>query len=383
MKPVLSSKTQRILLWILGSLTIHSCVEKPYETGPDIYVEDNNFKIVGYLGTGGFQSIDSLQLTELSYLNLAFANPDSDGKLVFSGNADIMPVVKKGHDAGLRVFVSLAGGGKPDVSIWSSVLKPKNRTVFINNIMEFVEKNELDGVDVDIEWNLLPAIGALYNPFILELKEALHAKGKGITTALGATNLHEAISKETLLAFDFINVMVYDKTGIWRPEDVGPHSPFSYAKEAIQFWTIEKRIPAERIILGLPFYGFDFTPPARYISYKELIEKDPSNAYRDSVDLTYYNGIPTMVRKTELAKNKLGGVMIWEISYDVNKELSLLRAIDQTLNAGECDVATFYSDMDGDGFGDLTKPVQACSAPEGYVDNRDDCDDSNPEKNRL
>ena len=368
-----------ILLWILGSLTIHSCVEKPYATGPDIYIKDSNFKIVGYLSAGGFENIDNLQLTELTYLNLAFANPDSDGELVFSGNADIMPVVKKGHDAGLRVFVSLAGGGKPDVGIWSSVVKPKNRTLFINNILEFVDKNELDGVDVDIEWNLLPAIGALYNPFILELQEALHAKGKGITTALGATDLHEAISQETLLAFDFINVMVYDKTGIWRPGDVGPHSPFSYAKEAIQFWTIEKSIPADRITLGVPFYGFDFTPPARYISYKKLIEKDPSNAYRDSLDLTYYNGIPTMVRKTELAKKKLGGVMIWEISHDVNNELSLLRAIDQTLNAGECDVTTFYRDMDGDGFGDITKPVQACSAPEGYVDNQDDYDDSNPE----
>ena len=42
-------------------------------------------------------------------------------------------------------------------------------------------------------------------------------------------------------------------------------------------------------------------------------------------------------------------------------------------------MATFYRDMDGDGFGDLTKPVQACSAPEGYVDNQDDYDDSNPE----
>jgi hypothetical protein len=40
-------------------------------------------------------------------------------------------------------------------------------------------------VDVDIEWNLLPALGDLYTPFVVELKTALHQKGKGITTALG------------------------------------------------------------------------------------------------------------------------------------------------------------------------------------------------------
>ena len=90
-----------------------------------------------------------------------------------------------------------------------------------------------------------------------------------------------------------------------------------------------------------------------------------------------------MVRKTELAKKQLGGVMIWEISYDVNNELSLLRAIDQTLNAKACEVSTFFRDMDGDGFGDLTIPVQACSAPEGYVENRVDSDDSNAEINTL
>ena len=87
--------------------------------------------------------------------------------------------------------------------------------------------------------------------------------------------------------------------------------------------------------MGVPFYGFDFTPPARYIFYKEIIEIDSSYAYRDSVDLTYYNGILTMIRKTELAKKYLGGVMIWEISYDTNNELSLLSAIVQTLHTGD------------------------------------------------
>jgi len=377
-KSLLSSKKLQLLLVSLCFILIHSCVKKPYATGPDIYVKDSNFKIVGYLGARGFKLLDQLQLTDLSYLNLAFANPNSDGELVFSGNADIRPVVEKGHEAGLKVFISLAGGGTPDADLWKSLLTRKNRTSFINHILEFVDDYDLDGVDVDIEWNLLPTLGDLYNPFIFELRDALHAQGKGITSALGATDLHEAIKQKTLLAFDFINVMVYDKTGIWRPEDVGPHSPYSYAEEAIQFWTVDKRVPADRITLGLPFYGFDFTPKARYISYKEIIEKDPSNAYRDSLDLTYYNGIQTIVRKTELAKKELGGVMIWEISLDVNSELSLLRAIDQTLEAGDCEVSTFFLDRDGDGFGDLRKPLQACSAPEGYVDNRDDADDSDP-----
>lgn len=44
----------------------------------------------------------------------------------------------------------------------------------------FVEEGNLDGVDVDIEWNLLPTLGELYTPFVIELKESLLARGKGI-----------------------------------------------------------------------------------------------------------------------------------------------------------------------------------------------------------
>lgn len=368
---------QHFFLIILFLLILVSCEKKPYETGPEIYVEDVDFKVVGYLSAGGFEVIDELELEKLTHLNLAFANPGKDGSIVFSRNADIKPIVKKGHEVGLKVYVSLAGGGRPDTTLWKSVLQPENMPTFVQTLLDYVDDNNLDGVDVDIEGNLLPYIGDTYTPFVLELRDALHAKGKGITTALGAVRFHEAVTQESLEAYDFINVMVYDKTGIWRPDVIGPHSPFSYAEDAIKFWTEERNIPSERIILGVPFYGFDFTPPARYSSFKDIISEDVSYAYQDSVGLKYYNGIPMIARKTELAKQTLGGVMIWEISYDtLNSDLSLLRAMDQILEAGDCGVKTFYRDEDGDGLGDPSSPFQACDAPEGYVDNRDDLDES-------
>ena len=370
-------KTSNLYYSLICLLTfiLSSCGKDLPSSGQDIYVEDNQFKIVGYLAGRGFDQINELELGKLTHLNLAFANPDQEGNLVFGGDVDIGSVVKKGHDHGLKVYVSLAGGGRPDTTLWKSVLSPNNRADFINKILKFVEQNNLDGVDVDIEWNLLPMIGDLYTPFVIELKKALHGKGKGITTALGATRLHEAVSQQSLEAYDFINVMVYDKTGMWRPEDIGPHSPYSYAEEAIKFWTEERNIPSDRIVLGVPFYGFDFAPPARYISFSEIVEENPVLAYQDSVDMKYYNGIPIMVKKTELAKKKLGGIMIWEISLDIPGELSLLRVIDQTITAGNCKVKTFYKDEDGDGLGNLLRPFQACTAPEGYVDNRNDLDD--------
>lgn len=363
----------RPLLIIFLFFGLFSCEKKdtkPYATGPDIYIENHDFKVVGYLGSGGFQKIDQLELERLTHLNLAFANPNQEGKLVFSRNSDIRPIVKKAHESGLKVYISLAGGGKPDTTIWNSVLQPENLTAFVKNILDFVDKYNLDGVDVDIEGNLLPHIGNTYTPFVLELRKALHAKGKGITCALGATGFHEAVSQESLEAYDFINVMVYDKTGPWRPEVVGHHSPFSYAEAAIKFWCEDRNIAVNRIVLGMPFYGWNFSKPASSKTYRQIVKENPKNAYVDQIDSLYYNGIPMIVKKTQLAKEKLNGVMFWEISQDTIGDLSLLRAVHQTIQAGDCDVKTFYKDQDGDGFGDSTKPFQACSTPDGYVEPR-------------
>ena len=371
-------KLQNLLpaFFIFSALILGTSCKTNY--GPDIYQPDNSFKVVGYIGGGNLGRIDSIELNRLTYLNLAFANPDKDGYLVMDDNADVSIGVTKGHAANLKVFISLGGGGRPDTVFWKAALQPRNRSAFIKKIVKYVEENNLDGVDVDIEGNLFPYIGYTYGPFVVELKEALHAKGKGMSCALGAVDLHEVVTQEALEAYDFVNVMVYDKTGIWLPDVIGPHSPYSFAEDAIKYYTVDRKIPPAKITLGLPFYGFDFTPPARYIDFSEIISSDIANAYRDSIGMRYYNGIPMISQKAVLAKkSSLGGVMIWELACDTHGDLSLLRALDQTLKAGDCVVNSFFRDEDGDGFGNPAKPFQACTAPEGYVDNRDDTDDTN------
>jgi len=368
--------TQLLLLCGILLTAIFSCKTN---YGPDIYKPDNSFKVVGYISGGVFDKLDSIEISKLSYLNLAFASPDKDGFLKMDDNADVTVGVKKGHEAGLKVFISLGGGGRPDTVFWKKSLLARNRSAFIKKIVQYVEENNLDGVDVDIEGNLFPYIKFTYAPFVVELKNALHAKGKGISCALGAVDLDPVVTQDALEAYDFINVMVYDKTGIWRPNAIGPHSPYSYATDAIRYYTVDRKLAPEKITLGLPFYGFDFTPPARYINYSEIIQNDVANAYRDSIGMRYYNGIPMIARKTMLAKTAgLGGVMIWELSCDTHGDLSLLRALDQTLKAGTGEIRTFFKDEDNDGFGNPFKPFEALTAPAGYTDNMSDPNDSDP-----
>ncbi len=49
---------------------------------------------------------------------------------------------------------------------------------------------------------------------------------------------------------------------------------------------------------------------------------------------------------------------------------------DDEIDNDASDMVEFYEDADGDGSGDLSVTEMACEAPEGYVDNADDCDDA-------
>ena len=59
--------------------------------------------------------------------------------------------------------------------------------------------------------------------------------------------------------------------------------------------------------------------------------------------------------------------------------------IDNNCNAevdeNPIDGSTWYADSDGDGYGDSETSILACSQPDGYVTNSDDCDDTNPNIN--
>ena len=63
--------------------------------------------------------------------------------------------------------------------------------------------------------------------------------------------------------------------------------------------------------------------------------------------------------------------------YDGNGEICDGKDNDCDGSTDEGVTTTYYQDSDGDGFGDLNNTAKACSLPEGYAENHDDCDDSN------
>ena len=289
------------------------------------------FRVVGYLPHYKLAYIDSIDFNKLTHVCIGFANPDEFGDFNFE-RKDIWPAVSRAKQAGNKVLISIAGGGlRPDwIKSWKRNLQPQRRGAFIRKIIELVFQYDADGIDVDLEWS---NVNQYYSDFVLELKRELIFYDKLMTAALPGKHRYPDITDEALAAFDFINVMAYDLTGHWDPKNVRQHSPYSFAVNCIDYW-LSEGVPAEKLNLGLPFYGWDFTSSRKVksIAYGEMVAADTTFAHLDQIGKIFYNGKTLIETKTQLAMDQVGGVMIWELGQDDYNEFSLLSAIDILIN---------------------------------------------------
>jgi chitinase len=292
------------------------------------------FRIVGYysLTAALHANVDSFPFEKVTHVNLFFLNPDSTGAFVedLSGLSRFVQAAHKRH---VKVLPSIAGGGRHDY--YHELLRPGRRSKLVSDLVNIVVKNNLDGLDVDLEGS---DIDENYEVFVKELKAALAPKQKILTAAI-AVFYKDQLSDQALSQFDFMNLMSYDHTGPWNPSKPGPHSTYEHALTDLAYFVDERRIPKEKLVLGVGFYGYGFGPelnsPPSSLSYKDIVEHFPGSDTTDQQTLAggsimYYNGIPTIKRKTILAMEKASGVMVWQLMGDAVGDKSLLNIIRQT-----------------------------------------------------
>ena len=294
--------------------------------------------VIGYIPTwvDMRKTIDNTDLNILTHINLSFLNPDDSGSFLVNGEpvcsdgstSDIKYVVKKAHDKGVKVLVSLAGGVVPDCSgNWEILLQKTSRTTVVNNLTALVAFYDLDGIDVDIEGGLLNTISEAgdYTPFIKELRAVLNPLGKLVTCAT-ASYVGGRIPQSSFPYFDYINIMAYDNN--WNTSE--HHSTYGDAVRDMKLW-LALGCPADKLVLGVPFYAYKGIVGSGGKSYRDIVSENPDAAQLDVYNDYKYNGIPTIKAKTEYAIKHGAGIMIWEISQDAPGKLSLLKAIGEKL----------------------------------------------------
>jgi GH18 family chitinase len=279
-----------------------------------------DFKVVGYAPSWTDGVVDS-QWDKVTHVNYAFLNPNDGRTIAKVPNAPLLDsLVAAAHAKGKTIFLSV-GGWTEQNNIAFELAGTDTRTAaaFAQDLMAIVDRFGVDGIDIDWEWpSTQDGTDQKYARVMEALCGALHGVGKGCSTAVVATGA-SGIPASTFAYVDWYNVMAYDMGA------AESHSPYTAAVSAFDYWA-GRGLPSAKTILGIPFYGRG-TPFSVEKTYRDIVAADPTAPNNDSSNGIFYNGIPTVQKKVDLALQRGGGVMIWELSQDTNDGTSLLAAI--------------------------------------------------------
>lgn len=167
-------------------------------------------------------------------------------------------------ERGLSVIPTIANttaGAWDAVTISTVINDPGLRAAHIASIVDLVMTNGYDGVQIDYE-DLDAADRWAFSAFVGELADSLHAIDKLLyvtvhpkTDDSGYDGRNEAQDYAAIGAVaDMVFVMTYDWH--WETSSSGPIAPYGWMERVVQYTV--SQIPAEKIILGVGLYGYDW-----------------------------------------------------------------------------------------------------------------------------
>lgn len=280
------------------------------------------FKVVGYVTPAA--NIDAIDFSLLTHINYSFLIPRANGTIrPFGAPNHLRAVVAQAKKHDVKVLIAVGGWGW-DKEFETLAADPAIREKLAKRVAEFCVTYQLDGIDIDWEYPNAGASATNFAALAIAFRSALPAGALVTAAVLADATDAEGISTDAVEQLDFINLMAYD----------GPrtdHSSYAMAERSIASW-LARGIDAEKLVLGVPFYG----RPGN-ATYRTLLVSNPAAASGDRILFKgveqNYNGPATIRRKTELALQLVGGVMIWELSQDARGSDSLLRVIGETVAA--------------------------------------------------
>ncbi len=345
--------------------------------------------------TKSFSPLD-IDAEKVNLVLYAFANISDDGRCVV-GDPKLDPEnfkdllkLKEEHPK-LRVLISV-GGWNWSKNFSNVAMTEKSRRKFAKSCVdtfirgsELVPKGLFDGIDIDWEY---PTGGGKYpgrpqdrENFTLlmkDLREELSRAGNGyiLTFAGGADEdyiFKKVDLKEASKYADLIIVMTYDFKG-WWDKTTGFQSGLYPAKAgdmsvdgAIESY-IKAGVPANKILLGIPFYGRSWsgvpkdnnglfqkakgpgpgTIESGVLDYSDIVNRfEPRMRkffhpvaqvpwlYGDNVFITYDDPHSASLKALYALEKNLAGVVIWELSCDLPGSNSLLKSLSDILGDAE------------------------------------------------
>jgi chitinase len=341
-------KLKNLLFALTIALSVASCGKKndptpiiDPPTTPKPYVPDNSFKIVAYLpGYRDPATIADAKYKMITHLNFAFLNINPAGNGTFNAMTSVETTrfnaaKLKAKANNLKFAISVMGGETVFASIAANATA---RTAFVTNLVDFAKTNELDGVDIDWEYprtsggNPSADFTALMQLLSTELHKVNKYLSAAITPGVYTSTNKDAIEPAVYQYVDFFNIMIYDGGVGYDSTEPLNHASMKMTDASLNQWLVNKAMPKEKAILGIPLYGKSSTGSS--IAYKD-IENSNANVNLNVATVNNveygFNGIAAVKIKAQKAKDRCNGIMFWEFAHDSNTSNSLIKAANDQL----------------------------------------------------
>ena len=270
----------------------------------------------------------------------------------------------------LKILISLEG----KASDFAQDAKPENRYAFVASCVDtFIRGHFAAGVSepglfdgVDIDWESPQADDAAnFRALVEEFRRQMNAVRPGLRLSIAVGESPEALPGTNFAAIaalvDQVGIMNYDYAGPWSqttgllaPLFAGGHS--SSIERSIASYKAHG-VPARKLLMGLPFYGYSWTGVSntsnglfqpgsavrgdRPYSYIRTLAA-PFAMYRDPLSQapwlfdgqtfwTYEDRVSVRYKVSYSRHQHLGGVMIWELSGDT-ADAELLTTVFRSLH---------------------------------------------------
>ena len=203
----------------------------------------------------GETSSTYLKNIDMTLGSLNTATPDfyelnDDGSLKSSIDKSL---IEELHNRGLKVVPFISNHWDRNLA----QIAMKNRERLSTQLVDSVIKNNLDGIDIDIE-NLIYTDKEDFTDFIRLLNEKMPNE-KTISIAVAANpngwtvGWHGSYDYLKLSEYsDYLMLMAYDES--WKGGPVGPVASLSFVENSIKS-LLKQGVDSKKIVLGLPFYG--------------------------------------------------------------------------------------------------------------------------------
>lgn len=333
---------------------------------------------------GSPERLDSFDATQMTHIIYCFGHLEGSRFKIASAKDTLViqkMVSMKSKNPALKVLLSLGGWGGCETCS-DAFFTEEGRTEFAQSVQELTMFFNTDGIDLDWEYPTIrldndidqnpvhktqPEDRKNFTDLVRQLRKTLGKKAT-ITFAAGGfqTYLDKAVEwKEVMKKADYVNLMSYDLVNGYAT--ITGHHTALYStpqqKEstdnAVQS-LIKKGVNRKKIIIGAAFYSRvwenvsgennglyqsgkfktgiafrrfpqDLSQDSGFVFHWDSVAKAPYAYHPEKQYFATFDDNRSVAAKTEyVTKQKLGGIMFWELGSDTYTD-GLLQTINETL----------------------------------------------------